>query len=68
MANEPFDLKEVLHKAGMLEGTRLFAKLPALKDAQCFKLEEGRPGSAFAIYALYDRATSTAIVFRMFQS
>ena len=67
-STEPFDLKEVLRKAGMLEGTWLFAKLPALKDAQCFKREERSPGSAFAIYALYGHATSTAIVFRMFQS
>src|SRR5207247_2221812 len=59
---EPINIKEVVHKAGMLEGTRLFAKLPALKDAQCFKLEEGGPGSAFIIYALYDRGTFTAVV------
>jgi hypothetical protein len=62
---DEFEFKRIV-EAGTVKTSRLFRSLPPLANAQCFQrvFKESEEHQRGGVYAAYDPATSTAVVFR----
>jgi hypothetical protein len=60
-----FDFRNALGRSS-LKGTRLYQSLPSLGEAPCFArvFNEGKEHQRGGVYAMFDPATATAVVFR----
>lgn len=62
---DDFEFRKMLEPSA-LKQTRLYQSLPPLKNELCFKrvFKEGEEHERGSIYAAFDPATSTAVVWR----
>jgi hypothetical protein len=68
-AIEPFDLPAGLKCEGTFTGTRILRDLPQLREPLYYCTPKPKePVPEVATYVIYDRSTSTMIVYRMGQN